>query len=233
MWTIALTVSIVQILALIMFVRAAVKDFTNDQSDFIYSWRCPRDSMECRDESDLNWQGWTIYGILMAAHLLKDLINGLKLLILCGKRRHGLHSRTRYFVGGTFLTWVALFTLYASTVYNTAIARSNTDIIVNAVIILFIVDVDEYLYSAIVAASSFWGGSGGDDKETNDKVESLSTQVAELERQLKNRVEQLDKCSENLKNMKESKELLETRLEKLEMIVFAKQPDISQNPAEF
>ena len=122
-WVITLAVTAVQIAALFMFVRAAVKDFTSDRSDFQYSWKCPRNSIECTDESDLDWQGWALFVILMAAHVLKDIINGLKLLILCGKRRHGRRARMQYFIGGFFLTWIPLFAVYASTVYNIAIAR--------------------------------------------------------------------------------------------------------------
>ena len=64
-----------------------------------------------------------MFGVLMAAHCLKDLINGIKLLVLSGKRRHGRNSRMRFFVAGLCLTFVSLFTVYASTVYNNAIAR--------------------------------------------------------------------------------------------------------------
>jgi len=122
-WVFTWAVVAVQITALFMFVRAAVKDFTDDTSDFQYSWKCPRNSTECSDESDLDWQGWALFVILMAAHVLKDIINGLKLLILCGKRRHGSRARMQYFIGGFFLTWIPLFAVYASTVYNMAIAR--------------------------------------------------------------------------------------------------------------
>jgi len=122
-WGVAMAVMAVQIAALVLFVKAAVKDFSDDRSDFVYSWKCPRNSTECTNESDLDWQGWALFVIMMAAHVLKDIINGLKLLILSGKRRHSRTSRTRFFVGGFFLTWVSLFTVYASTVYNIAIAR--------------------------------------------------------------------------------------------------------------
>ena len=98
-WVIALAVLAVQIAALTMFVKAAVKDFSDDRSDFIYSFKCPRNNLYCTDESDLTWQGWCLFVILMAAHLLKDIINGLKLLILSGKRRHSKSKRIRYLAG--------------------------------------------------------------------------------------------------------------------------------------
>ena len=98
-WVLALAVLAVQIAALTMFVKAAVKDFSDDRSDFIYSFKCPRNNLYCTDESDLTWQGWCLFGILMAAHLLKDIINGLKLLILSGIRRHSNSKRIRFLAG--------------------------------------------------------------------------------------------------------------------------------------
>ena len=74
-WGVAVAVMAVQIAALVMFVNAAVKDFSNEQSDFKYSWKCPRNSTECTNESDLDWRGWTLFAILMAAHLLKDILS--------------------------------------------------------------------------------------------------------------------------------------------------------------
>ena len=70
-----MAVMAVQIAALVMFVNAAVKDFSNEQSDFKYSWKCPRNSTECTNESDLDSRGWMLFAILMAAHLLKDILS--------------------------------------------------------------------------------------------------------------------------------------------------------------
>lgn len=72
------------------------------------------------------------------AHLLKDIINGLKMIVLSGKARNDMiFSRIRYFLGGTLLGAVSAFTFYVSAIYNAAIATSNTEIIVNSVISKF------------------------------------------------------------------------------------------------
>lgn|SRR6056300_250372 len=86
-------------------------------------WKCPRNSLECINESDLDWVGWLVFAILTVAHTAGDIINGLKLLILCGKRRHDNGTRARFFIAGLCLTFVSTFTVYTSTVYNSAIAR--------------------------------------------------------------------------------------------------------------
>jgi len=49
------------------------------------------------------------------------------------------------------LSTVTMFTLFVSTIYNKAIATSNTKIIANAVIILFITNLDEQFFSLIEA----------------------------------------------------------------------------------
>ena len=110
---------------LFVFVQGAEVDLSDDNVDLIYSWKCTRDQDECRDTSDLNWRGWTVFGVLMATHLLKDLINGIKMIVLSAKERHEKNTRARYFVGGTLIATVILFTLYVSTIYNAAIATSK------------------------------------------------------------------------------------------------------------
>lgn len=150
-WAIASTIMALQIWILFTFVRGAEFDLSDDNSDFVYTWKCPRDKIECDDKADLNSAGWVIFGILMVSHLLKDLVNASKMIVLCAKKGYGFNSRIRFFVGGLFLSIVTTFTLFASTIYNKAIATSNTEIISNAVIILFITDIDEQFFSVIEA----------------------------------------------------------------------------------
>ena len=78
----------------------------------------------------------------MTAHLLKDIVNGSKLIVLSGKQRHSLKSRIRFFFGGMFTIATSLFALFVTTVYNQAIAASNTALIENSVIVLFITDLE-------------------------------------------------------------------------------------------
>jgi len=225
----AVFVGAFQVWALFFFVSAAVKDFNDEKSDFVYSWKCPRNSLECSDESDLQWQGWLISSILMAAHLLKDIINGVKLLLFCGKRRHHFSSKIRYFWGGLFLTWISAFALYASVVYNYAIARSITDIIANAVIIIFVIDVDEYLHKGILAAKSFWVYHATGDEEIDslerrvrklhDTNSSLETRVHELSQQNKNLTATVCELSDNVTNLSSGALRDRDRLDALEQMI--------------
>ena len=122
-WAIVLLTLATQLGMLFIFVEAAEIDLSDDNVDLIYSWKCNRDQIDCRDTSDLDWRGWTVFGILMATHLLVDIINGVKLVILSAKQRHDWNTRTRYFIGGTLMVNITAFTLYVSTIYNAAILQ--------------------------------------------------------------------------------------------------------------
>jgi hypothetical protein len=41
----------------------------------------------CFSKTDLNWKGWLAFFIMMFTHLSKDLINGVKMILLCIKER--------------------------------------------------------------------------------------------------------------------------------------------------
>lgn len=51
--------------------------------------------------------------------------------------------RARFFVSGTFTFLLTTTACYASFVYNVAVARSNAELVANAVIVLFLCDLDE------------------------------------------------------------------------------------------
>ena len=124
-WVIVLLTLATQLGMLFIFVEGAEIDLSDDNVDLIYSWKCNRDQIDCDDTSDLDWRGWTVFGVLMATHLLKDIINGVKLVTLSAKQRHNWDTRLRYFIGGTLMVNITAFTLYVSTIYNAAIATSK------------------------------------------------------------------------------------------------------------
>lgn len=139
-----------------MFAQGSEKDWASDKSDLVYTWKCPRDQAKCTDRGDLDWQGWLAFVILMVVHLLKDVINGGKLIVLSAKERHSRPTRMRHFFGGMLLTTVSSLTFYVSTIYNGAIATNNREIIENSVIILLIFEIDEYVYKLLKVISHDW-----------------------------------------------------------------------------
>ena len=155
-WAIALATMVLQIWMLFVFVGAAESSVSNNDSDLVFTWKCLRDRIDCVDKADVDGQGWAVFAIIMATHLSKDVINGTKMIVLAIRVGHGNRTRMRFLLGGLFLSTVMLFTLFVSILYNQAIATTNTEVIINAVVILFITDTDEYLYKILTLINQDW-----------------------------------------------------------------------------
>ena len=115
---------------------------------------------------------------------MTDIISGLRLIVLSGKSRHRKLRRLRFFVGGFCLLFLSAFTVFATAVYNVAIARSNTEILINVVIILFISEIDEQFFRGIQAASPRWVENLRWKK--NNKDDDVQDRLHELDARLRN-----------------------------------------------
>ena len=87
-----------------------------------------------------------------------------------------------------------------STIYNKAIATSNTDIIVNSVVVLFVMDLDEWIFAALKACNEKWtkhaadsedsssdtkAEKGGVVDEMQDKIALQDAQIADQQKELR------------------------------------------------
>jgi len=117
---------------------------------------------------------------------MTDIISGLRLIVLSGKSRHRKLRRLRFFVGGFCLLFLSAFTVFATAVYNLAIARSNTEILINVVIILFISEIDEQFFRGIQAASPRWVENLRWKKNVNTKDDDVQDRLHELDARLRN-----------------------------------------------
>mmetsp|Transcript_40046 Transcript_40046/g.68319 ORF Transcript_40046/g.68319 Transcript_40046/m.68319 type:complete len:268 (-) Transcript_40046:79-882(-) len=190
---------------LFIFVEGAEFDLADDNTDLVYTWKCPRDQIECDNKADLTGTGWMVFGFLMATHLLKDIINGCKMIALASKERQTLNNRIRFFCGGLLLSFVALFTLYVSAIYNKAIATSNTEIIINSVAILFITDADEQLYDIFMVTSVRWvaGISKNRVEELTKHNSALQDEVNDLKAEVSDLKSGAEYLRQEIKGMKE------------------------------
>eukprot|EP00985_Skeletonema_marinoi_P001133 scaffold459_cov78-Skeletonema_marinoi.AAC.3 len=140
---VAVATLITQITLLALFIKASEAKLQDDKTELQFTWLCPRDADVCKNTSDLTYFGWVCFSLLMFANLGTDLIGGAKLIYNSSQARHSFGRRIRCFFGGMGLCLITLLALYVSTVYNKAIATSNTEIIVNSVIVLFVMEFDE------------------------------------------------------------------------------------------
>merc|ERR1712003_323804 len=66
--------------------------------------------------------------------------------------------------------FVSAYTAYASTVYNLAIATNDPDLIANAVIILFVTDIDELMDEIKLEIESDWVLEPEDQKQDEEET---------------------------------------------------------------
>ncbi len=112
-----------------------------------------------------------------------------------------------------------------STVYNRAIATSDTDIIVNSVIVLFVMDLDEWIFASLKACNKSWTAHASDSDSSSDAqaekegaIKKMKEEIALQKAQIASQQEELmlqkdqmarqndeiAKLSESMQRMQES-----------------------------
>ena len=125
--------------------------FTHTSSDWQFSLICPSTSNFCKETNTVDRFGWFLFFVVTLATLGVDfVISSLQM-----KKGTAQCDFSLFFSGFLHfaLTTLALFT---SGYYNLATAPANTDLIVNAVILLFINDLDEQIMNTIQALFPSW-----------------------------------------------------------------------------
>jgi hypothetical protein len=102
---------------------------------------CPPDSDECEDVRTVDPFGWITLAVLMAVYLTLDVVNGFTLVI-----RSGTLRSPRLLISGSSLVIISVMVVWTSVYYNAKTAVTNTDLIVNAVVVLFVNEIDEHLF---------------------------------------------------------------------------------------
>merc|ERR1711935_880509 len=180
-WIIAIVTVVAQIGICWIFVVGSEYDFTNSRSDLKYPWQCPPDVIGCRNTIGRTKLGWLAFSFLMVAHLMKDVIKGSKLIVISSKTRHLATKKScSVFFGGMIMIITSLFVMYTSIIYNKAIAVTNTDLIANAVIILFVTDLDEMMLSLSVILYPDLFPKDDFPEVIKEKVETLESEVLQL-----------------------------------------------------
>jgi len=155
-WILAILALVAQGFCFSFFIGGSTLELDSDK-DWIYKFVCPRDTDDCRNTSDVELTGWIYFAIIIAVHLLYDLLNGLKLV--WRSARYGLSRKSfQVFIGGLSLFFITAMAVFTSVVYNVAISRSNLELIYNTVILLFVNDIDEKLYETLSVINPRWLG---------------------------------------------------------------------------
>jgi len=233
-WIFALFVCSIQLVILNMFTKAARLELDDETSDWRYKGKCLPDGEDCDFEEEDMLVGWFIFSILMSIEVLFDLMKGFYLIVhVPGMVHFSFLKQIRYLFSGTIICLVIVAFSYVSIVYNIAIARKPTELIVNAVIFSFIITIDEQFYSVYQYFCNYWvveleqasfrhaessfkytTGTVNDLKERN--VEEFKEEVlAESEMDLSCE----KKVGKEMKQLKEKTEELEKDLKEMKSIL--------------
>jgi len=125
--------------------------FTHATSDWQYTVSCPSTNMICNDQSTVNTNGWILFFIVTLSTLGVDFINsGFQILKSVAMKDTWLG------LSGVLHFAMTILAIYASFFYNMALATTNTELVSNAVILLFINDLDEQIMSIFVNLFPGW-----------------------------------------------------------------------------
>ena len=111
-----------------------------------------------------------------------------------------------HLIHNMFVLLIAL--AQVSTVYNNVIASSNTEMILNSVVVLFVMDIDEYIFTALSAINRKWTGEADAEEELSKMKEDIERQramIASQQKQIDNQREHLRMLREDVEKMRDSR----------------------------
>jgi len=162
-WFIAIFAALSQLVIVYFFINAA--DVQGENNDWVFMYSCPEDDLSCKKVQGKTLMSWAVFNIIIFTYVGNDALDGLFLIYesLFVNDEKGI-------VAGAVLVYLTVTTVITSIIYNSAIGTSDTDILQNAVLLLFLNDLDEKLYSIIVRVNPKWIHTINDNISSNSKV---------------------------------------------------------------
>lgn len=125
--------------------------FDDVSSDWQFTLICPNTSAVCKDSNTVSKFGWFLFFVVTIATLGVDYVNSALQI-----RKSMVLLDPWLFFSGFLHMAMTVLALFASGFYNQALATSNTELIVNAVILLFINDLDEQFMNIFQVLAPGW-----------------------------------------------------------------------------
>jgi len=135
----------------ILYIFVWNSDFNERLNDWEYSTRCSNDEVHCEDTRHATPFGWFVFVCILFSFLLKDFFEGVKMIygsFILGSWRGG--------VAGFVVVFITIVSFGTSWLYNLATGISDTNILKDAAILLFLNDIDEQVYAIIELLFPSW-----------------------------------------------------------------------------
>ena len=132
-----------------LFIEAGL--FESERTFWENTWTCDSGNLTCSNSMTKTWYGWYIFISILILFLAARMIKAVQLCVHSGKVR-----RLDFFFVSLIKALTTCVTIGASVVYNFATAETDTEMVANAVILLFIHDMDSYIFMLIDSVNSTW-----------------------------------------------------------------------------
>ena len=148
-WVIYISTAAIQVLAFYVFLNTL--NFHDSDTVWQFPYRCPENSLECNNEGSRSTFAWIMLAIVIMLFLGADVFDSMFQL-----RKAAALLDLRLFISGLILFFLTALAFFTSVMFNTAVAESDTDLIMNAVILLFINELDEQFLNLLDSLVPFW-----------------------------------------------------------------------------
>ena len=138
-WVIYLVTVVIQALSFWIFLKRS--NFDDEKTEWAFPYLCNANNRVCIYDGSRSPFGWFMLVVILIYFLGTDFVNSMLQL-----RKAAYLLDLRLFISGLAFTLFFLTALafISSIVYNLALAESDPELIVNAIFLLFINDMDEH-----------------------------------------------------------------------------------------
>ena len=149
-WFIHIATAIIQIVLFSIYLTSS--NALRKHTDFVYTYRCPDNDLECDNLGSVTMVGWIGFGFVLVLHLGRDFVMSCAQMGIFFFKKQDYHL----LLSGLSILSLTSLALSTSIIYNMALAAKNTDLLTNAVILLFINDLDEKCFEMVQFVRPCW-----------------------------------------------------------------------------
>ena len=171
-WFVALLAGAMHLAVISLFVISS--DFNSGRTDTEYSYTCSRYDSNCESDKTDNHTGWIIFTILLLTFLSKDFVDGI-MMAYEGVTRRDIKGS----FAGAFVIFLTVSSAMISYIYNEATGISNSDIIKDAAILLFLNEIDDQFLSLLKRIFPAWVEKLEEDISFANEIDSGSRSSAD------------------------------------------------------
>lgn len=151
-------------------------DISKEGSDWQFTYQCPDNSIECINLKKVNGYGWMMFSIVILCFTGPDIVMSVRQI-----RQGLLRVDMNFMTSGVVLFMLTVTAVSSSYMYNRALAGKNTDLIMNAVILIFIMELDDQIYIICQKLFPKWTKDIDISIDTTVSTRNFTMELSDLE----------------------------------------------------